>query len=197
MDPLTLYAGAQATMAGIKGAIALGKDINNLMGDVSKFFGMAEQVHIGATKKKIESIKKSNSQISSEALQIAWASKQLREDERYLKDMLIWSGNADVYYEMIAERTKMAKERAEEERAQEEARQKNKEKMAEIFMILMFLIGASVIIFALVLGGTQVYGSMEEQRIYNEKIEKVRQLKIQRARAEENRQKEEGLAAIK
>ena len=129
-------------MAGIKGAIALGKDINSLMGDVSKFFGMAEQVHIGATKKKIESIKKSDSQIAAEALQIAWASKKLREDERYLKDMLIWSGNDDVYYEMIAERTRMAKERAEEERKEEERIQKQREMVGEMVMNVLVLVAA-------------------------------------------------------
>ena len=58
MDPLTIYAGAQATIAGIKGAIAMGKDVNSLIGDFSKFFHMADQVHIASTKKKIESIKK-------------------------------------------------------------------------------------------------------------------------------------------
>jgi hypothetical protein len=147
MDPLTIYAGAQATMAGIKGAIALGKDINSLMGDVSKFFSMAEQVHIGATKKKIESIKKSDSDIAAEALQIAWASKKLREDERYLKDMLIWSGNDDVYYEMIQERTRMAKERAEAERKEEERIQKQKEMIGELVMnILVFVAAIACII---------------------------------------------------
>ena len=147
MDPLTIYAGAQATMAGIKGAIALGKDINSLMGDVSKFFGMAEQVHIGATKKKIESIKKSDSEIAAEALQIAWASKNLREDERYLKDMLIWSGNDDVYYEMIKERTRMAKERAEAERKEEERIQKQREMYGEMILnVLLFFALMAVLI---------------------------------------------------
>lgn len=137
MDPLTIYAGAQATIAGIKGAVAMGKDIKNLIGDFSKFFHMADQVHVASTKKKIESIKKSNSKIAAEALEIAWASKQLREDERYLKDMLIWSGNDDVYYEMVSERTRMAKERAAEERKIEEKAQKDREAMGELFMNLL------------------------------------------------------------
>jgi len=147
MDPLTIYAGAQATIAGIKGAIAMGKDINNLIGEVSKFYHMADQVHVASTKKKIESIKKSDSQIAAEALQIAWASKKLREDERYLKDMLIWSGNDDVYYEMIAERTRMAKERAEAERLEEERIQRQRETVGELVMnTLLFIAGIAVIV---------------------------------------------------
>lgn len=142
MDPLTIYAGAQATIAGIKGAIALGKDINGLMGEVSKFYNMADQVHTASTKKKIESIKKSDSQIAAQALEMAWASKKLREDERYLKDMLIWSGNDDVYYEMIAERTRMSKERAEAEKLEEERIQRQRETMGELIMNTLLFIAA-------------------------------------------------------
>ncbi len=142
MDPLTIYAGAQATIAGIKGAIAMGKDVNNLIGEFSKFFSMADQVHVASTKKKIESIKKSDSQIAAEALEIAWASKKLREDERYLKDMLIWSGNDDVYYEMMKERTRMAKERAEAERLEEERIQRQRETMGELVMNTLLFIAA-------------------------------------------------------
>ena len=147
MDPLTIYAGAQATIAGIKGAIAMGKDVNNLIGEVSKFYHMADQVHVASTKKKIESIKKSDSQIAAEALEIAWASKKLREDERYLKDMLIWSGNDDVYYEMVAERIRMSKERAEQERLEEERIQRQRETMGELIMnTLLFIAGIAVIV---------------------------------------------------
>ena len=142
MDPLTIYAGAQATIAGIKSAIAMGKDVNNLIGDFSKFFSMADQVHVASTKKKIESIKKSDSQIAAEALEIAWASKKLREDERYLKDMLIWSGNDDVYYEMMKERTRLAKERAEQERLEEERIQRQRETMGELVMNTLLFIAA-------------------------------------------------------
>ena len=147
MDPLTIYAGAQATIAGIKGAIAMGKDVNSLIGDFSKFFSMADQVHVASTKKKIESIKKSDSDIAAEALQIAWASKKLREDERYLKDMLIWSGNDDVYYEMMKERTRLAKERAEQERLEEERIQRQRETMGELIMnTLLFIAFTACII---------------------------------------------------
>ena len=142
MDPLTIYAGAQATIAGIKSAIAMGKDINNLIGEVSKFYNMADQVHVASTKKKIESIRKSDSQIAAEALEIAWASKKLREDERYLKDMLIWSGNDDVYYEMVAERTRLAKERADQERQIEEKAQKDRELIGELIMNILLFISA-------------------------------------------------------
>jgi hypothetical protein len=153
VDPLTIYAGAQATVAGIKGAIALGKDINSLMGDFSKFFHMADQVHVAGTQKKIESIKKSDAKIAAEALEIAWASKKLREDERYLKDMLIMSGNADVYFEMLEARTRMKKERDAMERQEEERKQKEREMYGGMIMNTLLLIaGASAIVPIILLG---------------------------------------------
>ena len=153
MDPLTIYAGAQATIAGIKGAIALGKDINGLMGDFSKFFHMADQVHVASTQKKIESIKKSDSKIAAEALEIAWASKKLREDERYLKDMLIMTVNAVVYFEMLEERTRMKKERDALEKQEEDRKQKDREAIGGFVMnILLFIAGASAVVPIILLG---------------------------------------------
>lgn len=140
MDPLTIYAGAQATITGIKSAIAMGKDVNSLIGDFSKFFNMANQVHVASTQKKIQSIKKNDHQIANEALQLAWASKKLREDERYLKDYLIMTGNADVYYEMIETRIRLKKERDELERKEQEQIQHQREMIGELVMnILLFI----------------------------------------------------------
>lgn len=147
IDPFTAFAMAQTAVNGIKSAVALGKDINGLIGEFNKFFTLADHVHVGATKKKIESIRKSDSQIAAQALEMAWASKKLREDERYLKDMLIWSGNDDVYYEMMAERTRLAKERAEQERLEEERKQRHREAVGELVMnTLLFFAGVAVIV---------------------------------------------------
>jgi hypothetical protein len=46
------------------------------------------------------------------SVQIAMQSKALRDAEKELKEMLIWSGNKDVWDEMMSERVRMYKERA-------------------------------------------------------------------------------------
>jgi hypothetical protein len=112
---------------------------------------------VGATKKKIESIKKSDSQIASEALDIAWKSKQLREDERYLKDLLIWSGNSDVYEQMLNERIRLSKERIELERKEEEQKQHSREMVANAIMnTLLFFAFLALILPLLVLSGKYI-----------------------------------------
>lgn len=201
MDPITIglaFAAAQSAVGHIKQAVALGKDINGLIGEFGKFFQSADVVHSASTKAKIAHIGKSDAELGRMALEYAMHSNKLREDETALKNMIYWElGKPQIWEEMLKERNRLVKARQAEERAQEEAKQKHKEKMAEIFMISMYFIAGSVILFAVAVGGVQIYGIMEEQRIYQEKVAKNQALRIQRARAEAARQKEEALAAVK
>ena len=127
IDPFTAFAMAQGAVKGIKAAIQLGKDINGLMGDFSNFFQACDEVHIANTKERVKNSNKTDAQIGAEALKIAMASKTLRENERELKDLLVMSGNGDVWQEMVKERIRMLKERtaalAEEEKLRVAKRQ--------------------------------------------------------------------------
>lgn len=152
IDPFTAFAMAQGAVQGIKSAVALGKDINGLIGEFSTFFQSADEVHRASTKMRIENIGKSDAQISSDALQIAMASKALRDSERELKDLLYWSGNAPVWDEMVAERLRMMKERNAAEKAIADKKQKDKEAMAEFFMNSMYFIGALMIVGPILYG---------------------------------------------
>lgn len=147
IDPFTAFAMAQGAVKGIKAAIALGKDINSLMGDFSKFYHHADEVHVASTKMRMATIGKSDAQISSDSLQIAMASKALRDYEKELKDILFWSGNAPVWEEMMAERTRMSKERAALEKQIADKKQKDKEAIYNTIMnILLFIAGLLMII---------------------------------------------------
>jgi hypothetical protein len=149
MDPFTAFALAQAAVAGIKKAVALGKDINGLINEFSKFYQAADEVHHSAVKTKIESIRMSNAEINAKALQIAMASRALRAHEKELKDILFWSGNADTYYEMQAERKRMIEERQAEDRRIEEQKQKDREAKARAVMGTLWIMGALCIIIPL------------------------------------------------
>jgi len=198
IDPFTAFAMAQGAVKGIKAAIALGKDINGLVKDFSKFFEGADAVHAASTKAKIAQIGKTDSQLSKQALEFAMYSNKLREDERALKDMIYWElGKPQIWDDMIRERTRLMKERHAEEKAAEEAKHKHKQKMADYFMNSLLFMGGSVLLFAVIMGGVSIYGVMEEQRIYQEKVENIRQMRYQRAKADERKRREEALEAIK
>lgn len=153
MDPFTAYATAQAAVAGIKGAIAMGKDVKNIMSDIGKFYHAADMLQHGANKSRINSIRKSDADISKEAFDLAWKAKQIWEEEKAIKSHLFLTGNRDVWENMMAERTRLSKERADMERAEEEKAQKDREAMGNMIMnTLLFLAAASAIIPIILLG---------------------------------------------
>lgn len=145
IDPFTAFAMAQGAVKGIKAAIQLGKDVNGLYKEFSTFFQSADSVHRTNTKLRIDNIGKTDAQISDQALQIAMQSKQLRDSERELKDLLYMSGNAQVWQEMMAERVRMMKERNAAEKAIADKKQKDKEAMAEMLMNLLYFVGALMV----------------------------------------------------
>jgi hypothetical protein len=118
IDPVTIglaFTAAQQAIGGIKKAIAMGKDINSLYGQFSSFFQNCDKVHVANVKLMNSTSLLSNGEIASRSLQTAMHSKALRDAEKELKEMLIWSGNKDVWDQMQAERVRMYKERAEVE----------------------------------------------------------------------------------
>ena len=146
IDPFTAFAMAQAAVAGIKKAVQLGKDINGLINEFSKFYQAADNVHHSAVKAKVESIRMSNAEINARALEMAMASRALRAHEKELKDILFWSGNADVYYEMQAERLRMMEERRAEDRRIEKQKQKDREMKYNALMATLWLMGSLCIV---------------------------------------------------
>jgi hypothetical protein len=115
IDPITLgiaFTAAQQSVGYIKKAIALGKDVNSLYGQFAKFFENSDTIHTANVAAQTSKNILTDGQIRAMSVQIAMQSKALRDAEKELKEMLIWSGNKDVWDEMMAERVRMYKERA-------------------------------------------------------------------------------------
>jgi hypothetical protein len=139
IDPISIgvaFTVAQKSVGYIKQAIALGKDVNSLYGQFARFFENSDTVH--STSTKIQSGELTDGQIRSLSIQIAMQSKALREAEKELKELLIYTGNKDVWDEMMAERVRMYKERAAAEKKRKEITAK-----AHADMIDRVLIGIS------------------------------------------------------
>ncbi len=146
IDPFTAFAMAQGAVKGIKAAMQLGKDVTGLYKEFSQFYQSADAVHIASTKMRIDSIGKSDAQLSAQALQIAMASKALRDNERELKDLLFWSGNDQVWKDMQAERLRMMKERNAAEKAIADKKQKERETMWGMIMNTLYILGGFAVI---------------------------------------------------
>ena len=176
MDPITIglaFSAAQSAVGYIKQAIALGKDVHSLSGQFSKFFESSDAIHRERSKVKAKASRlgKTDAELGKEALEIAMHSDALRQAERELKDTIIWTlGKPEVWAQMIAERTRLFKERAEAEQEEEERQLAHKKKMADQFIFAMYFIAGAVILFALVMASIAIYGAAEEKRIYEQKV---------------------------
>ena len=178
MDPITIglaFTAAQSAVGYIKQAIALGKDVHSLSGQFSKFFESSDAIHRERSKVKAKASRlgKTDAELGHEALQIAMHSDALRQAERELKDMILWTlGKPEMWEHMIKERTRLFRERAEAEQAEAERELAHKKKMADQFIFGMYFIAVSAIVFAMAMGGVAIYGQLEEKRIYEEKVAK-------------------------
>ena len=202
MDPITIglaFSAAQSAVSYIKQAVALGKDVNSLAGQFSKFFESSDAIHRERSKVKAKASRlgKTDAELGHEALQIAMHSDALRQAERELKDMILWTlGKPQIWEQMIAERTRLFKERAEAEREEAERQLAHKKKMANQFIFAMYFIAGCLIFFAMVMGGVAIYGQMEEKRIYEEKVAKRNLLMRQQQRERDAKEREERDKAI-
>ena len=141
IDPITIglaFTAAQQSVGYIKKAIALGKDVNSLYGQFAKFFENSDKIHAASIEAQTSKKILTDGQIRALSIQIAMQSKALRDAEKDLREMLIYSGNKDVWDQMMAERVRMYKERA-----KLEADIKNAKLKAQADMIDRVLIGIS------------------------------------------------------
>jgi hypothetical protein len=201
IDPISIglaFSAAQSAISGIKQAIAMGKDVNSIIGQVGHFFEAADQVHMASIKAKHGAMDKTDAQIGRQALEFAMRSNQLREDERALKDMIYWQlGKPEIWAEMIAERTRLLKEKREGEEAVAKAKQAHKEKMAQYGMLSMYLIGGGIVIASFSMIGVQIYSMAEEQKAFEAAQAKVLKIRREQQLSREQEQKKQLEAASK
>ena len=197
MDPITIglaFTAAQSAVGYIKQAIALGKDVHSLSGQFSKFFESSDAIHRerSKVKAKADRLGKTDAELGHEAMQIAMHSDALRQQERELKDMILWTlGKPEMWEHMIKERTRLFKERAEAEYEEQKRQLAHKKKMADQFIFAMYFLAGCAIFFAMAMGGVAIYGQLEEKRIYEEKVAKRNLLIRQQQKERDAREKKE------
>jgi hypothetical protein len=151
IDPITLgiaFTAAQQSVGYIKKAIALGKDVNSLYGQFAKFFENSDKIHSANVAAQTSKNILTDGQIRAMSVQIAMQSKALRDAEKELKEMLIWSGNKDVWDEMMAERVRMYKERAKLQADIENARIQAKSDLIDRALIFISFSALAIPAFA-------------------------------------------------
>ncbi len=138
MDPITAFAAAQAAVAGIQKAIKLGKDINGLIGEFSKFFDAKDVVQ-----KAANDAGKSGKSDTARAMEIVMQANALREAEEHLKHQLVYGGYPELWEMMLRERMKIKQAR---ERQEREARAAGKKLAAQRLFAAQIVGGVLVVV---------------------------------------------------
>jgi hypothetical protein len=149
IDPFTAFAAAQAAVKGIKAVIALGKDVQSASGDILKFFEAKDAVTAASVDPKKVGVKKSD---TSRAMELVMQAHSLREAEKELQQYLIYSGNAQLWDQMLLERNRIQKERRSEELRLKKIREKKAREIKQAMEIVVYCILISGIVTAVSLG---------------------------------------------
>ena len=134
IDPFTAFAAAQAAIKGVQAAIKMGKDLDGIMGDVSKFFDAKD-----AVLKEAGSPSKKRKSATSEATDIVWQAHQLQVAEEKLKWEFINRGQSHLWQQILVQRNQIVADRKREDAALKKAKAK---KMQEIRNAVMLSLGA-------------------------------------------------------
>ena len=142
IDPITAFAAAQTAIRAVKAAVALGKDIQAVSGDVMKFFEAKDVVQKAASKPK-SSFAQSD---TAQAFEIVMQAKVLADAERELNNYMVLSGNADLWQQLLVERNRIIQQRKVEEILAANHAKKRKE---EIDDLLTWFIGSALTLLVL------------------------------------------------
>lgn len=146
IDPITAFATAQAAIAGIQKAIKLGKDVNGLIGEFSRFFDARDVVQ-----KAANDAGKAGKSDTARAMEIVMQANQLRESEEQLKHMLVYGGYPELWEMMLKERMKIKQAREKAERIAEAERKKLSAQRLFIAQIIGALITVGIVGFLIIL----------------------------------------------
>lgn len=163
IDPVSIgaaFAVAKTSVAFVKEAINMGKEIRDCYGELSKFFTAQGQIEKAA--KQVEAAKaapkpddpkeaEQHESALSQAFTIVMQRKQMREFEQELRDMFTLKGELDLYHELCAERQRIvgeqdeaAREAIRKARLAKDRAARKKQEQEELLMM------AGIVVFVLI-----------------------------------------------
>ena len=145
IDPITAIGAATAAFNGVKKLVHAGREIEDVVGQLGKWYGAAADLGRAETQRKNPPIFTklfSSGSVEQEALEILVHKKKLQEQEKQLEEMLNIRFGFGTWREMIELRRKIRKEREETIYRQQERRRAFLEGIAVIFL--------TVFLFALI-----------------------------------------------
>jgi len=149
IDPITLIATARATIAGVKQAIALGKDASELF---HQFFDAKDAV----MKEKASPTKNPFQSVNSQAMQFIQLAEEMQQVEEEIKNSFMRRGKTNLWMDFLRERNRIVAQNKKDEVEADKAKAKRKKEIEEVIELVL-LIAAIAALLTLVAWGTAQY----------------------------------------
>lgn len=123
-------AAANAAFGVIKEAIANGKELYEAGDALADYFGLKAEIQ-----------KKAHEHGYKSDLQAFMAAEQLKEQEKALKEMMVWQGRGGMYSDWLAFQKQMKESRAASEKEERAKKAKRRKKIVDGLLITALVIG--------------------------------------------------------
>lgn len=166
IDPVTIgiaFAGAKAAVATIKEAVQLGHDIKELSEPLIKFFTAQGEVEVAAKQAEadLKAGKAKPGSATAQAMEIVLRRKELRDQERELRDMMSLMGHLDLYQEMCQVRQQILDAQKNAEREERRSKERVHEANARRRQLMQQTIESVLGVFlGVVLGTAAIMGML-------------------------------------
>ena len=114
MDPLSLIAMASTTFKGIQTLVNKGAEIEAVAQKLGAWYGYASDIKNAEQEAESPGIFKKlfdGQSVEQQALNSVIASRKLAEQEKSIRELIVWSYGVEAYQEMIMLRRKIKKQR--------------------------------------------------------------------------------------
>ena len=149
VETMAVIATARATIAGVKQAIALGKDASAL---IHQFFDAKDAV----MKVRANPPKKPFQSANSEAMQIIQLAEEMQQVEEQIKISFMRRGKTNLWMDFLRERNAIVARNKAEEIEMDNAKAKRAKEVEEVIELVLLAVAAAGIV-TLVAWGTMQY----------------------------------------
>lgn len=149
IDPITLIVTAKATIAGVRQAIALGKDASAM---IHEFFDAKDAI----MKEKGNPTKKPFQSANSQAMQIIQLAEEMQRVEEEIKISFMRRGKTNLWMDFLRERNNIVARNKAEEIEMEKAKASRKKEIEEAVELALLMVAVAGLI-TLVAWGTMEY----------------------------------------
>jgi len=146
IDPVSALAIATSAYKAIKKGIEMGRELEDMGGQLGSWFGAVADVKNAEEEAKDPPLFKkllSKNSVEQEAMQALLARKKIEQQEKELRELIVWRWGVEEYTAMMRDRTKIRDTRA---KAIQNQRRKMRKLIANVLTItaILGLVGAIV-----------------------------------------------------